>query len=276
MKSTKPFFESLDADDKPMIRISADIKFVHPFLALLHILLESDAASFEATQQWLQSQSSPTTLLNNIHTVAFLEWDLFRTESPRTSHMKQDRNTGTPFRPLYRIGPTPYICATYDSDSLPAPIRFLHTLPNLHHLEICIPLKPVKDRSLIRVRQFYDMYSLTKITSLESVTLFLGTERCLLGKTHTQLMGMDEERRQKPIYKQMIVAYEDAWGMESRPDKWFRRRKTTVNVRVLFGQHAARFRGEVSGCLGRKSARREREEERPASFYTSLYERHES
>jgi len=115
----------------------------------------------------------------------------------------------------------------------------------MRHVEIGIPLKLVVDQPNWQARHYYDLHSLTAVTSLKSVTLYLDTAGSQGGSMYRWMMRRRKEGKIQLHSERVIAVFEEGWGLRTWLEEGFRLRGLTVDVRCVL-QNMERYLGLLS------------------------------
>ncbi|KAF2036197.1 hypothetical protein EK21DRAFT_83901 [Setomelanomma holmii] len=193
----------------------------------------------DATQCWLEHIGDNG--IKAVRTVAVTVFALLRTFPPGQRCMLWTRDECNPLTPGARIGPKIHITGS-DAPrapfaTIPKAMRFLLGLPGLRHIDIGIHVKlpaDAVDKLQRGEKHYYDLHSLTAITTLRSVTLHLDN-RLLARIWRNILKKKDRERGPTVIRRKEVL--EDAWGLRSWLADGFRQKGLNVDVKCVWVPH---------------------------------------
>jgi hypothetical protein len=205
----------------------------HPMLLRSLTFVISTAGALDATQRWLEHKN-----LKDVRSIAVTSFSLLRTFPPGQRCMLWVRDECMPLPPAMRVGPKIYITGS-DAPSashatVPKAMRVLLMLSGLRHLEIGIHVKfhtDAMDKAQRGERHYYDLYSLTAITTLRS--LILSCDSRMIARMYREVCKKKEEERSSRQVRLKEVL-EDAWGLRSWTEDAFREKGLDVIVRCVW------------------------------------------
>ncbi|KAH7090738.1 hypothetical protein FB567DRAFT_590118 [Paraphoma chrysanthemicola] len=204
----------------------------YPFFLRSITFVISRSDCLEYARRWFEHKN-----LDDVRTIAMTSLTLFRTFPPGQKCMHWVQNEGFPPSPV-RVGPKMFITGSHapraTHAAIPKAIRFLLSLSGLQHLEIGIHVKfhtDEVDRAQRRDKHYYDLYSLTAITTLKSLTLICDSR--IIARMWRDVCKISEEDRRPSQVKRKEVL-DDAWGLRSWMQEAFEEKGLDVEVKCIW------------------------------------------